>query len=141
MANHFTITLAINDMKHLKVGSFQPDFYLVALRQNEVQYTTKTQNILFSDSPFLVESEQAIDKIEIWNYNRSTLICSFTIKGDLEIKKFSHVFPKSNLFIEVSARHQKPSDRAAKLSLRKKTSNSSTIYSVSEERDDLEIHG
>ena len=57
MANHFTITLAVNDMKHLKVGSFQPDFYFVALRQNEVQYTTKTQNILFSDSPFLIESE------------------------------------------------------------------------------------
>ena len=140
MANHFTITLTINDMKHLKVGSFQPDFYFVALKQNEVQYTTKTQNIIFSDSPFLIESEQAIDKIEIWNYNRSALISSFSIKREFEVKKFSHIFQKSNLFIEVSAHHQKNSNRAAKLSLQKKTSTSSTISSISEERDEIEIH-
>ena len=132
MANHFTITLKINDMKHLKVGSFQPDFYLVALKQNEAQQTTKTQNILFSDSPFLIESEQAIDKIEIWNYNRSALISSFSIKRQLYFKKFSHAFPKSNLFIEVSAQHKKHSDLSTKPTLQKKTSTSSTIYSISE---------
>ena len=68
MNHSFNITLTIQDLKSFKVGSHHSDFYLVAYHQNEIKITTRTQDILFSDSPFEIKSDEAIDRIEVWNY-------------------------------------------------------------------------
>ena len=103
MTQIYNITLQINNMKNFKAGYDQTDFYLVAFREDQLQNTTKTQNILFEDGPFQIESDEPIDKIEVWNYKQKSKAGSLLIKGPLKSKKYSYEFKKSNLFIEVSA--------------------------------------
>ena len=134
MTQSYNITLKINDMKQLKVGSHQTEFYLVAYSQLEVQVTTKSRNIIMEDATFLFESDEPIDKIEVWSYEGRSLIGSLHIKGTLKPKKYSHVFKKYNLFIEVLGNNS-GNEPAKRKPLRSKVSKSSTFQSSSEEED------
>ena len=119
-------------MKDLKTGYDQTDFYLVAFHEDELLNTTKTQNILFEDRPFQIESDEAIDRIEVWNYKQRSKAGSILIKGPLKSKKYTYEFKKSNLFIEVSAVNSQLSEEARLRKIKRGISNSSTLLGSSE---------
>lgn len=60
MLFQYNIGLKIKNMKAFKVGLSLQEFYLVALKNNEVEVTTKVHNIIFEDSPFTIEAEKEI---------------------------------------------------------------------------------
>ena len=88
------VQMKIKDIKLLKSGYNQTDYYLIAYNQDQIETITKSIDIIFSDAPFKISCESPIDRIEIWNYNRSSKVGSILLKNELKAKIYTSEFKR-----------------------------------------------
>ena len=129
MTSSYQITLKIKDMKTIKVGRSQSEFYLIAFCSGEIEVVTSAKDILFSDEPFVLPQIAGLDKIEVWDYNLQRKMVSLHIKGSLRTKTYSYEFTRANLTVEIKSALPDPR-QAAKASKLNKGASISTVFTA-----------